>query len=518
MMSSNFPSIQSFYSREVPSDGGNDSSSPTKAGDGFTSSEVQAVMNPLSRPFRPSRPYDRCPIAELQTGPHNYEITGRLGNFSSNGGLQRTPTSTEGCYFLVISDASGAITIKLYCQRSEYQPLLGQRITVWATAISAGNQAEIGHIPFCSTATTIYPGRNGATHIIFHDDDVSSDEDRLLRCPLEVNIKQYDYLPGLMTLKSFLASGYDLGEGKILVCVRSVGPRRTIRLKKREGTLDLVEVGIYDDTANCVLKLWEDKIASAKSWVPNQTILLISQPSCRIPDRASRHGNVYAEVGIGYSSLVNVDPRFPEATWLRSKIQDMAKKESVIIPFPVDTWDMQLAIYGPGRTLYTLAEIEDRVRSQNPNSNFTGKLNVVVLEMNLMNHWRKATTYCCECCGIPLYANKPTATCKNCDSQRDLSLNPRILGSCIDESGMITGSKLVWNDEAWSQLFFGTAAEDNLAESERDKFIKKYWQDIAAFDTTSLRILEERLLYSRATFTFGWSVELGKLCILCVEW
>jgi hypothetical protein len=67
-----------------------------------------------------------------------------------------------------------------------------------------------------------------------------------------------------MTLKSFLASGFDLGEGKVLVCVRSVGPRRTIHPKKREGTIDLVEVGIYDDTANGVLKLWEDKIPSAK--------------------------------------------------------------------------------------------------------------------------------------------------------------------------------------------------------------------------------------------------------------
>lgn len=103
-MTSHFPSIQSFYSRELASDGGNDSSNPTKAGDGFTSSEVEAVTSPLSQPFEPSRQYDVCSIMELQTGPHNYEITGRLVNFSSTAG---------GYYFLVISDGTAAIAVSL---------------------------------------------------------------------------------------------------------------------------------------------------------------------------------------------------------------------------------------------------------------------------------------------------------------------------------------------------------------------------------------------------------------------
>ncbi|KAI0535413.1 hypothetical protein GGR58DRAFT_529488 [Xylaria digitata] len=494
-MTSHFPSIQSFYSREVVS-GGDGSSSPLKAGDGFTSSEVEAVINPLARPFQPSRHYDACPIAELETGLHNYEITGRLVNFSSTGGSY---------FFLVVSDGTAAIA---------YQPLLGQRVTLWATAISAGNQAEIGHIPLCSVATTLYPGRNGATHIQFHVDNAGSEEGRSLRHPLEASVERINHLPGLMTLKSFLASGYDTGTGKILVCVRSVGPRRSIASKKREATLDLVEVGIYDDTANCVLKLWQDKIPSVKSWIPNQTILLISQPWCGLNDRTNRR----AEVGIGYSSMVEIDPDYPEATWLRGKIQDMAKRESVIIPFPTSSWDLQLAMYGPNRTLYTLAELEDQVRNQDPARNFTGKLNVVVLEMNLMDHWRKNSTYCTECCGIALYANRLTAICKNCDTQRDLFLNPRLLGSFLDESGMISGKKLVWNDDAWSQFFFGATTEKAPVEYEQETGIKRSWKDIEAFNTNSLRGLESQLLYSRATLTFGWSVELGRLCILGVEW
>ncbi|KAJ2975926.1 hypothetical protein NUW58_g8222 [Xylaria curta] len=494
-MASHFPSIQSFYSREVASNGVNDSSSPTRVGDGFTASEVEALTNPLSRPFQPSRCYDVCTIAELQTGPHDYRITGRLVNFSSTGGPHRTPASPESCYFLVICDGTAAMA---------------------ATAIAAENQAEIGHIPYCSVATTIYPGRNGATHIEFHVDQAGSEEDCSLRLPLEANTEKYEYLPGLMTLKSFLASGYDLGEGKILVCVQSVGPRRTIHPKKKEGTLGLVEVGIYDDTARCVMKLWQDKIPSAKSWVPNQTILLISRPSCR--QYTSRQGGVNVEVGVGYSTIIDVDPDFPDAIWLRSKIQDMAKKRSIMVPFPADIWNLQSAMYGPNRTLYTLAELEDQARNRDPASNFTGKLSVVVYEMNLMEHWRRCTTYCNECCGIPLYANKPTAICKNCDSQRDLSLNPRVLGSFLDESGMIIGQKLIWNDEAWNQFLFGLPIEETTASHEQANPTQQSWKDIATFNTDSMRDLEMQLLYSRVTLTFGWSTELGRLCILGVEW
>ncbi|KAI1211503.1 uncharacterized protein F4807DRAFT_472960 [Annulohypoxylon truncatum] len=507
-MDVNFPSIQSFYSRELqPSSQGTSDglSKSQKPGDGFTSSEVEAVLDPLSRPWKPSRHYETCPISLLETGPHNYQISGRIVNFADN-------FRDQGFHFLVVTDGSGAIAVKVYYIKvSDYQLLLGRRVTIWTTFIGDSTGASSGSIPFCSSTTTLYPGRNGATHIIVHNDDPGSDGDRILRCPLECNLKEYEYLPALMTLKSFLSTGYDLGEGKILVCVRSVGPRRTVQSKKTQQTLEMVEVGIFDDTATCVLKLWEGKVPSAKSWVPNETILLISKPTYK-------NRGTSPELGIGFSSMVDVNPMFPDADWLRNKVKSMAKKQSVYIPFPSNTWDTERAINGPDRTLFTIADVEDRVRHPESIVDFTGKMNVVILEMKLMEHWRKGTLCYLECCNMPLYSNKPVAICKNCELKRDLVLNQRIIGSMVDESGMIAANKLVWRDGAWTQLFFGSAADETQEVDSEPDLIEQSWEDLTTLGTESLRYMEEFLLYSRVTLTFGWSSQPEKVCVLGVEW
>ncbi|KAI1140331.1 hypothetical protein F5Y05DRAFT_424238 [Hypoxylon sp. FL0543] len=508
-MGAPFPSIQSFYSREVPrssQDRNTESSEVPKPGDGFTSSEVEGLLNPLSHPWKPPRNYETCPISFLEAGPHNYQIDGRIVNYAHN-------FRNRGFHFLVVTDGSGALAIKLYyVKASDFQLLFGQRVTIWATFIGDSSRAGSGNIPFCASSTTLYPGRNNATHITIHSDVPNSEGDRILRCPLECNLKAYESLPALMTLKAFLSTGYDLGEGKILVCVRSVGPRRSVQSKKDQNTLDMIEVGIFDDTATCVLKLWEDKVPSAKSWVPNQTILLISKPTFKIRGTSP-------EVGIGYSSMVDVDPDFPDADWLKNKVKNMAKKQSVCIPFPSAIWDTELAIHGPGRTLFTIADVDDQVRNPELITDFTGKLNVIILDTKLMEHWRKGTLCCSECCGIPMYANNPVATCKNCESRKDLVLNPRIIGSIVDESGTIAGNKLVWRNDAWTELLFGGTADESQGDDDSvTNFIEQSWEDITALGTHVLRKIDELLLYSRVTLTFGWASKLERICILGVEW
>ncbi|KAI8966615.1 hypothetical protein F5Y11DRAFT_364228 [Daldinia sp. FL1419] len=508
-MNTPFPSIQAFYSREVPSNLQQEdieTSSFPGPGDGFTSSEVEAAISPLSRRWKPPRSYETCPISLLQTGPFNYEISGRIVNFSTN-------PQEQGYHFLVISDGSAAIAVKLYyAKASDYQLLFGQRVTIWTTFIGNSTQGSSGNIPFCTSSTKIYPGRSIATHIIFHNDPLDSDGYRILRRPLDCNLKEYTYLSGLMTLKAYLSTGYDTTESKILICVRSVGPRRTVYSKKRQCDLGMVDVSIFDDTATCVLRLWQDKVPSARTWIPNHTILLISKPTCR-------EDNPQSGLGIGYTSMIDVDPEFPDAYWLRNKVKNMSKKQSVHVPFPCDTWDINLAIRGPSRTLFTIADIEDQVRNPESGLDFTGKLNVMILEVGLTEQWWKRSFCCLECCGLPVYANKPVAVCKNCDAQRDLAPNPRIIGSMVDESGMIIASKLIWHDSAWTQLFFGCSLNElQIEDNSEINLVEQSWEDLTILDTAALRDIEERLLYARVTLTFGWSSQLERLCIMGVEW
>lgn len=68
----------------------------------------------------------------------------------------------------------------------------------------------------------------------------------------------------------------------------------------------------------------------------------------------------------------------------------------------------------------------------------------------------------------------------------------------MDESGAITSGKLIWSDEAWEQLL-GRNAEGLAGSSVR-----------------LLKYLENRLLFLKLAVMFGWSEDVGKLCILRV--
>ncbi|KAK6841560.1 Nucleic acid-binding protein [Apiospora arundinis] len=522
-MGSTFPSIQSFFQREVKCR--NEEKESTTSGvprDGFTSSEVDAVLDPLSTLWNPSRSYEKVPIAYLQTGPRDYEIVGRIVNHSRSMPGQNTRGDGEDTQqYIVVSDGSAAIAVKIFYGRpTHHTPILGQRVTIWATYLCHAKKGEIGHIPLVHCATTIYPGRNHASHITFHQDSPGSTETSLLREPLEFDPEMLDDLRGLMTLRSFLDAGYDMGDGKVLVCVRSIGPRKVIQPKKREASVSLVEVGIFDETATSVLKLWGDKSDSTQCWRPNQTTLLISSPSYR----RNGHSNEVVSIGLGYSSMVEVDPDFPAADWLRRNVAKMMKMDSIVTPFPEGLWDIRKTVQGPARVLFTLAEIEEMVRQADGQSlDFTGKINVVILGVNFIDLWRDAKTYCNECCGIPLYANIPFAVCKDCGVQIELLPNPKIIGDLVDESGTMKGSKLVWHGVAWNQLLYENSANQDKVnpfedDSNAERLAEHSERNIKALDKNDLQILKDQLLYSRVTLTFGWAEALEKLCILWVEW
>ncbi len=153
-------------------------------------------------------------------------------------------------------------------------------------------------------------------------------------------------------MKSFIEGGNEIRGGKVLVCVKSVGSKRTITTLKG-ATLELTEVVVFDDTADIVLKLWGDMGLSARDWKPSCTVLLFSNPGFRFEIR--RGGSLW----LNLSTMVDVEPEFPNAAWLRKYARTLAKKESVDQTFPADLWDLETAQNAKDAALFTLADIDE---------------------------------------------------------------------------------------------------------------------------------------------------------------
>jgi hypothetical protein len=194
----------------------------------------------------------------------------------------------------------------------------------------------------------LFPGRVASDHIMIHTNPSS---DSICRIPLDYRRGQA--LPGLMTLDSYTSTGHDgVAGARILVCVKSIGARKKITTKTGVER-ELVEVWVFDHTAEVKWTLWGELIESAKEWQPGKTTLLISNPAYRV--EYSGKGSV----GVQHSTMIDVDPDFPDAQWLRKYALGLTKKESLCLEFPEDVWDVEAAEYGVYRNLYTLAEVDE---------------------------------------------------------------------------------------------------------------------------------------------------------------
>ena len=399
----------------------------------------------------------------------------------------------------------------------------------------------------------VYPSQTSSSCIKFHRESPGSDEAKMCRVPLgfDNNIASSP-ISGLMSLKAYLSSGHEgVPDAKILVCVLSVGPRKIIKSRPRTDKPDgvdlaMVEVGVFDETASCVLKLWEDKAASAKSWIANQTVLLISNPRCRLPDKKTAS----PELGISITSLVEVNPAFPDADWLRQIAMSRTKRNMAYVKFPQGLWETETPLNGQDRPLLTLADIDKLVR-EDPNKRFTARLNLIILGARIVENWRNRTLCCSEwfarpflskiheyryekltmevlSCGIPLYANRPTMVCKRCSAEQCLTLNPHIIGRLADETGSVALGKLMWSERAWMDLFFRggnySAAghiprtSGGVTDTTTGSKPACSWKELTGPDPSGLRAVEEQLLYSRITLTVGWFSEAERLCVLSVQW
>jgi hypothetical protein len=159
-----------------------------------------------------------------------------------------------------------------------------------------------------------------------------------------------------MTMKSFIDGGYEIKDRKVLGCVKSIGPTKKVTSKKGKIS-DLTEVIIFDETTDIVLKLWGSYYLSAKEWIPSKTILLFSNPTFRLEYRGG------CSLGVAHATMVDLDPEFPDAGWLRKYAASLNKKESVDQTFPNDLWDVgrdiDLAMLDDKRILFTIADVDE---------------------------------------------------------------------------------------------------------------------------------------------------------------
>jgi hypothetical protein len=238
--------------------------------------------------------------------------------------------------------------IKLYFSNTQYPLKLGQLLTVWTVFISDATKADTTVISGVINYANLFPGRVTSDHVMIHTSDSA---DGICRIPLDY--RKGHELQGLMTIQSYLGSGHDGVVGaKLLVCVKSIGARKRITTKSGKEC-DLSDLWLFDNTGEVKWTVWNEMIDSVKGWEPGKTILLITNPGYRLD--FSQKGSV----SIQQSTMIDVDPGFPDAEWLRKHAVGLTKKESIALEFPEGVWDVEAAEHGVNRILFTLAEIDE---------------------------------------------------------------------------------------------------------------------------------------------------------------
>ncbi len=109
-----YPSVQSFYKREVQADKEAAIDLSTEPGDGFTKGELSDALDPLSRKWNPEREYEELNVGQLVPGPHAVTFVGRIVNLSTFFGKSPRQPKAAGFHSLIVKDDFAAISVCLY--------------------------------------------------------------------------------------------------------------------------------------------------------------------------------------------------------------------------------------------------------------------------------------------------------------------------------------------------------------------------------------------------------------------
>ena len=114
-MAPQFPSIQSFFEKEIPvkKNRAHASDPQYDINDGFSEDEVQAALHPTLHRWNPRNEYEESDISSLVPGPGCRALQGRVVNFYQQQTLNKKPQAAKGCLKVVIKDDTGTLMVRL---------------------------------------------------------------------------------------------------------------------------------------------------------------------------------------------------------------------------------------------------------------------------------------------------------------------------------------------------------------------------------------------------------------------
>lgn len=211
------------------------------------------------------------------------------------------------------------------------------------------------------------------------------------------------------------------------------------KVERKDGSsTENINIQVHDDTAGAILGLWAtpalsptgdpidgsspfDTSESAKDrapWRAGKTVLLLESPGWKFG-----RGTYLT---LTATTIVDVDPDIADANWLRRWACRQMVREAVNPPFPEGVFDLKALTSSPLRCLYTFADLDGFARAT-PQETFQGYLSVLIMDVRLLENKKRGMLMCGECCSMSVYGNGLVGTCKGCDQQVGLRLNPKIV-------------------------------------------------------------------------------------------
>ncbi|EFR01943.1 hypothetical protein MGYG_04944 [Nannizzia gypsea CBS 118893] len=386
---------------------------------------------------KPSWPYDAVSsLADLKKGPNRVAFDARIVNIydqpnayfddgaeninRSSKKKTKKPSKKDndegvcqqarGCLKLILRDDTGYILVKLWYADITYDLRLGKLVSIWATHISPFKPQLKGPGKVDSTSTpskpltppstppkdfplslmtSIFPEKDQGCGIKIHE---RGDIGIIGRIPMG-----YKYPFPVDSLVD-APKKHSMGKStKVLVYVYAIGP---------------VRERLTDGHSRASLGLYGEAIKSSMKWIPNSTVLMISNASWKPGSR----------LYLTSFTLVDVDPESIEADELKRLAARRAGQ--VNPPFPTDLFDVEEFESSIQKIKFTFADVDEFANSTR--SEFMGYASVVLLDINLAALYKQNSLFCAECCNVPVFSNSTVAFCGQCELEVKLRLNPQV--------------------------------------------------------------------------------------------